>query len=76
MSQDNEREFTIKEPKPGTRKAVLAGCKCPILDNNYGRGRGGNGAKYGWVVNEECPIHGTGDATSFFSKENDNESHD
>lgn len=45
-------------PKPGSMKAVGQGCTCPIIDNGHGRGIYGDGKKYGWVMNETCPLHG------------------
>lgn len=42
---------------PGDPKAIDAGCQCPILDNAHGRGRGGDGFRFGWVVNYDCPLH-------------------
>ena len=45
-------------PHPGSDEAVKAGCRCPVLDNGHGRGRGGDGEKYGWVMNGDCPLHG------------------
>lgn len=45
-------------PKPGSREAVEAGCKCPILDNAYGRGIYGDGDRFGYWLHENCPLHG------------------
>lgn len=45
-------------PRPGSYDAQALGCKCPVLDNHYGRGYWGDGKKYGWVHREDCPIHG------------------
>lgn len=42
---------------PGSDDAVERGCVCSVFDNHKGRGWGGDGARYGWVVNEHCPIH-------------------
>lgn len=53
---DHDR-FTIDNPKPGTQEAADAGCTCPTLDNNHGAGYLGDGPKYGWVINDNCPIH-------------------
>lgn len=44
-------------PKPGTKEARERGCKCPVIDNYHGLGRGGDGAKWGWIVNDGCPLH-------------------
>lgn len=41
------------EHKPGSNDAVLNGCRCPMLDNNYGEGRNGL-----FITNEDCPMHG------------------
>jgi len=44
--------------RPGSTEAREKGCTCPILDNHYGRGRGGEGEKYGWWIVQDCPLHG------------------
>lgn len=44
-------------PAPGSDAAVLKGCTCPVLDNGRGAGRGGDGTKFGWWINEACPVH-------------------
>jgi hypothetical protein len=41
---------------PGSNEARIAGCKCPILDNNHGRGY--MGMKDVFVKNGHCPLHG------------------
>lgn len=46
-------------PKPGSREAVDRGCKCPVLDNGHGRGYLADGERFGFVINEGCPLHGT-----------------
>ena len=50
------------KPRPGTKEAETLGCSCPIHDNHRGKGWGGDGEKYGWVVNEDCPLHAGKDA--------------
>jgi len=45
-------------PKPGTVEARSAGCTCPVIDNHYGRGWGGDGERYGWIMQADCPLHG------------------
>jgi len=44
----------IKEmkPNPGSEEAGKLGCLCPILDNEYGRGSGGE-----FVIRLDCPLH-------------------
>lgn len=44
--------------KPGSPEAVAMGCACPVLDNGHGKGWLGDGKQFGWVVNEDCPLHG------------------
>lgn len=41
-------------PNPGSTEARELGCLCPIMDNNYGAGRG-DGHFY---INGACPVHG------------------
>lgn len=43
-------------PNPGSREAKAAGCRCPVLDNC--RGIRPPYPPDGWVINEDCPIHG------------------
>ena len=47
---------------PGSKEAVSKGCKCPVMDNNSGRGyRGamrGTGKEVVFVMVEDCPLHG------------------
>lgn len=46
-----------KSPHPGSKEAMDSGCTCPVADNHHGKGYGGNGEKYGWIQNEDCPLH-------------------
>jgi hypothetical protein len=52
MAAENDRVM------PGSVEAIRAGCICPQIDNHFGRGYGGDGEKYGWIRNFDCPIHG------------------
>lgn len=45
----------IKQPNPGTKEAIKAGCSCPVLDNQRGRGYYGDGKIFVYV--EGCIIH-------------------
>jgi hypothetical protein len=55
-SKSQRRRLRHQLP-PGSDEALEQGCKCPVLDNNHGRGRGdGN-----YVMNVECPLHGEGE---------------
>lgn len=46
-----------KKPNPGSDKAIVQGCKCPVLDNARGQGAFGWGEGAYWI-NEDCPLHG------------------
>lgn len=47
---------------PGSDEAVAHGCKCPVVDNGYGKGaysgaaKDDNGKPLFWI-NENCPLH-------------------
>lgn len=49
-----------EKPNPGSEEAEAAGCTCPAMDNNYGRGIGisPEGVLLFWM-NGDCPLHGT-----------------
>lgn len=42
------------ELKPGSNKAVEQGCKCPRMDNCYGKGYLGTD---NFVISENCKLH-------------------
>lgn len=44
-------------PNPGSVKARAFGCTCPVLDNAHGKGRYGDGKRYGWWKSADCPVH-------------------
>jgi hypothetical protein len=44
-------------PNPGSREAIDQGCLCAKLDNGMGRGRYGDGERYGWWITGGCPLH-------------------
>jgi hypothetical protein len=58
----SEEAYVPKRPYPGSLEAVYEGCACPQIDNHRGRGYGGDGYRWGWIVNEECPLHGVSEA--------------
>ena len=58
-----------KQPSPGSNEALDAGCSCPVIDNGHGRGYLGDGEKFGWVMNEDCPLHGRRDEQAQEPKE-------
>ena len=49
-------------PPPGGDSALAQGCRCAVLDNCHGLGRGSDGAKYGWWVSGDCPLHAPGES--------------
>jgi hypothetical protein len=52
----------MTKPNPGTKEAIEAGCTCPVLDNNYGRGipiKTKDGTiQMGYWMDGACPLHG------------------
>ena len=52
----DEREMGVLY-EPGSSLAHEHGCCCPRIDNHYGRGRYGDGGKYGWLINGACDLH-------------------
>ena len=44
---------------PGSKEATAKGCTCPVMDNAHGRGHLGDGEKYGFWIDENCPLHGS-----------------
>ena len=46
---------------PGSDEAIAAGCTCPVIDNDYGRGcMGGVKDEQGrtvFVIRMDCPVH-------------------
>ena len=49
-----------KKASPGSDKAIKQGCRCPVLDNEYGAGcgmKGEDGNPLFWI-DSGCPLHG------------------
>lgn len=44
----------MEMPNPGSDKALLMGCTCPVMDNNRGLHTPWPGD---WWVTEGCPLH-------------------
>ena len=42
-------------PRPGSREALEQGCKCPVMDNEYGKGYMGIDGLYVYTLS--CPLH-------------------
>lgn len=47
------------KPNPGSKEATDAGCKCPVMDNNYGSGIPTSIGEPNFWINDNCPIHGS-----------------
>lgn len=52
---DKQSSYWEKQgiPNPGSKEALDLRCRCPVMDNNYGRGSGYGGY---WIV-DDCPLH-------------------
>lgn len=48
---------TWQAGEPGGHEAKQHGCRCAMIDNHHGRGRYGDGKRYGWYVSGNCPVH-------------------
>lgn len=55
MSGNKSKKEKNNIPNPGTNEAIEAGCTCPVMDNNYGRGAYGQEGVY-WY-NASCSVH-------------------
>lgn len=53
---DSLEKHQSKSPNPGSDDAIRMGCKCPVMDNDYGHGYCGR--KGVFVMTENCPVHG------------------
>lgn len=53
----------LKNPMPGSKEAIEAGCNCPVQDNNYGEGIPMTNPdtkeiqRAYWMMND-CVLHG------------------
>ena len=45
----------LSTPNPGSKAALAAGCRCPVLDNHHGEGFG-DPPKF-WISGD-CQLHG------------------
>ena len=44
---------------PGSEEAIAAGCKCPVMENNHGRGYWlSKEGRPEFVMAGNCPLHG------------------
>lgn len=46
---------------PGSDQAIVEGCTCPRMDNNYGAGVNENGEQF--VMDARCPLHSHDDSS-------------
>ena len=55
--------MTLKDPRPGSKEAVEAGCNCPVSDNHNGEGipitnpETGEIQRAYWMMSD-CLLHG------------------
>lgn len=61
MEKNNDK------PRPGSKEAIAAGCKCPVMDNSYGKGYMGIPGIY--VYSANCKLH-----DEFFPERKEDES--
>jgi hypothetical protein len=55
MALPDVTDLEQKVANPGSEEARALGCKCPVIDNHYGKGyRGLEGV---FVYNEDCNVH-------------------
>lgn len=45
-----------KKPNPGSEEAQAKNCRCPVIDNHYGKGVPMNGKREFWISGD-CPLH-------------------
>lgn len=45
----------MNKPNPGSQEAKDQGCRCPVMDNAYGRGYMGHSGIFVYMI--DCPIH-------------------
>lgn len=47
------------KPNPGSKEAQALGCKCPVIDNHFGKGieMGSVDGSPSFWINGDCPIH-------------------
>lgn len=59
------KEDAMNQPNPGSDEAIEQGCKCPVMDNNRGKGlpwpNGNGGYDTAFWMSADCPLHGTKD---------------
>ena len=56
---ENTEKVRLKKPNPGSKEAVRQGCRCPVFDNDHGKGCGysdSDGKPVFWY-SPVCPVH-------------------
>lgn len=55
------REALVVKPHPGSAQAIADGCKCPVVENNYGCFPPAfptpDLPEGGWMIISNCPVH-------------------
>lgn len=54
---------------PGSPEALAQGCRCPVIDNGYGRGVDIGIGERVWWMSEDCPLHGAKTMTGGHAEE-------
>lgn len=60
-------EDTLKSLPPGSKEAGMAGCRCPVMDNSYGKGYMMQEGIF--VISGNCPIHAREEENGRIDKE-------
>lgn len=47
----------MPQPNPGSKEALIIGCKCPVIDNHYGKGIDMDLSEPQFWISGDCPIH-------------------
>jgi hypothetical protein len=51
----------MTNPNPGSEEAIKAGCACPVIDNNHGKGipipQSDGTLQAAFWIDETCPVH-------------------
>lgn len=50
-------QFNQLLPNPGSHRAVMNGCKCNMLTNQFGRGSDLSGLTVHWEIDPSCTMH-------------------
>lgn len=56
---DDDYDEDMDMPLPGSPEAIDMGCACPVDKNHGGDGKHGDGDTFGWIIDNDCPVHGS-----------------